>query len=145
MIHPSIIQPFTQTGTANMGDVTDELSIARFALPNAERYVLATLRALFTGGTGKADLVLKIDHRQGVDFRFTPVTLPDSGTDGEPIIEYRVPEDELFHLIFLRDLATGKQDVAVLEWTNPNTQRWSVEVGLIDVARLEAHGGARLR
>ncbi len=138
MIHPAIIQPFTQTGTGDMGDVADESSIARIALPSAERYVLATFRALFIGGAGSANLILKIDHRQGVDFRFTPVTFPASGTGGKAIIEYRVPEDEMFHLIFIRDKATGKQDTGVFEWTNPDAgnMRWSYEVGLIDVARL---------
>jgi hypothetical protein len=148
VIHPAIIQHFTQTGTGNMGDVTDVSSIARIALPGAERYVLATFRALFTGGAGSADLVLKINHRQGVDFQFTPVTWENSGTDGEAIIEYRVAEDELYHLIFLRDRATGKQDVGVFDWTNPDpgNMRWSWEAGLIDVADLpmELSGAARI-
>ena len=136
MIHPSIIQPFTQTGTGDMGDVTDVSSVARFSLPGVERYVLATLRVLFTGGSNSEDMVLRIDHRHGPNFHFKPVTFAGSGTGGSPIIEYRVTEKEMYHLIFLLDKATGVQDVAVLEWTNPNTQRWAVEVGLIDVARL---------
>ena len=140
MIHPSIIQFFPQTGTGNMGDVTDITSICRFVLPDAERYVVATVRVLFTGGTGMADMVLRIDHRQGVNFQFKPVTWEDVGTDGDAIIEYRAAKDELYHLIFLRDRTTGIQDVVVFEWTNPNTQRWAMEVGLINVADLE--GGA---
>ena len=136
MIHPSIIQLFTQTGTGDMGDVTDVSSVARFSLPGVERYVLATLRALFTGGSNSEDMVLRVDHRHGPNFHFKPVTWDATGTGGSPIIEYRVPEDEMYHLIFLLDKATGVQDVAVLEWTNPNTQRWAVEVGLIDAAQL---------
>ena len=140
MIHPSIIQPFTQTGTGDMGDVTDVSSVARFSLPGVERYVLATLRALFTkddpAASGSADMVLRVDHRHGPNYHFKPVTFEGVGTSGITIVEYRVPEDEMYHLIFLLDQTTGIQDVAVLEWTNPNTQRWAVEVGLIDVARL---------
>ena len=138
MIHPSIIQLFTQTGTGDMGDVTDVSSVARFSLPGVERYVLATLRALFTGGSSSADMVLRVDHRHGPNYHFKPVTFEGVGTSGTTIVEYRVPEDEMYHLIFLRDLATGMLDVAVLEWTNPDAikMRWAVEVGLIDVAQL---------
>ncbi len=140
MIHPSIIQLFTQTGTGNMGDVTDATSICRFALPDAERYHVVTVRMLFTGGSLSADLVLRVDHRLGPNFDFKPETWEATGTGGKAIIEYRVAEDELYHLIFLRDQATGIQDAAVFEWTNPNTQRWAMEVGMINVADLE--GGA---
>lgn len=139
MIDPAIIQPFTQSGIGNMGDVTDPDSIARFWLAAADRFVIATVRALFTGGTGAgADMVLRIDHRHGVNYDFSPVTFPDSGSDDTAIWEYRVPADELYHLIFVTDPATRQQDKAVFEWTNPDpgNMRWSLEVGLINVADL---------
>lgn len=139
MINPNIVIFSEQTGTGDMGDVTDESSIARFALPSADRYVLAVVRALFTGGSGTgAPLVVRVDHRRGPDFDFHHMSFEKMGTDDGNRLEYRVPEDDLFHHLYLRDEPTGKQDVIVLTWTNPDAgnMRWAVEVGLIDVALL---------
>lgn len=138
MIDPNTITLFEQTGVGNMGDVTDKASIARFSLPSASRYVLATIRGLFTLGTGKANMVMRTDHRRGPPFDFHNQTFEDMGTDGDAILEYRVPEDEIFHHLYVKDFATGKQDALVLTWTNPDsgTMRWAIEVGLINVASL---------
>lgn len=139
MINPSIVVFSEQTGIGDMGDVADESSIARFALPNADRYVLAVIHGLWTGGTGTgAPLVVRVDHRRGAAFDFHHMTFASVGTDDNNRVEYRVPEDDLFHHLYLRDEPTGKQDVVVLTWTNPDAgnMRWAVEVGLIDVALL---------
>ncbi len=141
MIHPSLVTMFQQTGTGNMGDVTDESSVARFSMPGADRYVLAVVNGLFTGGSGTgADLVVRVDHRRGPSFDFHHVKFEKMGTDNNERLAYRVPEDDLFHHVYLRDAPTNKQDVIVLTWTNPDSgnMRWAIEVGLIDVALLEA-------
>jgi len=142
MIHPSIIKMFEQTGTGDMGDVTDQSSIARFSMPGVDKYVLAVIRGLFTGGSGSAELVVRTDHRRGPNFDFTPVTFERMGTDDNDRLEYRVPEKDLFHMVYFRHDATRIQDAIVLEWTNPDAgnMRWAIEVGLIDVALLELRG-----
>ena len=91
MIHPSIIQLFTQTGTGDMGDVTDVSSVARFSLPGVERYVLVTLRALFTGGSNSEHMVLRVDDRHGPNFPFKPVTWGATGNRGAPLTVYTGP------------------------------------------------------
>lgn len=139
MIHPSTIQMLDpQTGTGDMGDVTDRASVARFALPGAQRFMLAVVRMLFTGGSGSAELFVRTDHRHGPAFDFKPVRFAGMGTSSNDRLEYRVPEDELFHHLYLTDDSTGAQDSIAIEWANPDAgnMRWSVEVGLIDVSSI---------
>lgn len=139
MIDPNIIIPFEQTGVGDMGDVTDESSVARFVLPEAWRYVLATINGLFTGGSGTgADLVVRVDHRRGPLFDFHHVKFEKMGTDDNDRLAYRVPDDDLFHHVYLHDEPMMTQDTIVLTWTNPDpgNMRWAIEVGLIDVASL---------
>lgn len=146
MIHPAVIETFVQSGTGDMGDVTDTASPARFAILGAERYVLAAFRVRWTGGLGTAtaEFALRIDHRLGTNFDFRPFTRADCGTTGVNNLEWRAPEDELYHIMGHRDRTD--QDKLCFTWTNPDTgnpdpdddMRWAMSVDLINVARLEA-------
>jgi len=132
--HPNEIARFRATGVGNMGDVTDKASVARFALPSAERYVLAWIRAMFVGGSGNATMTLKVDHcdpTQQYDFSLRDwATMGASG--GNAWTFSRVPADELFHWVF------PSEAILVFEWTNPDAgnMRWSLEVGLVDAGQL---------
>ena len=129
--HPGDVVPFRATGTGNMGDVTDDRSRARFSLPT--KFVLVYLLARFTGGSGSATMTLRRDHRDisglydFVEFKW-PTTV---GTDGEDNISTRIPIDEYPRYVYQAG------DVLVLDWTNPNTQRWAVEVGLADATNID--------
>lgn len=125
--HPSEIVVLSDGGTGNMGDVTDEVSPARFKL-DAERFVPCFVRTTFTGGSGSANMAIRIDSRLGDHFDHTLFTLKGLGIDGDQG-HYRIPADELYEWILLRG------DELVFEWTNPNadnTQAWAVEIGLVN-------------
>jgi len=127
-----------QTGTANMGDVTDEASPCRFWLPGVPRFALVSLRALFVGGTGTAELLIRKDHSRGSNFDFKDWRISDAGTDGTARVSFRIPEDEIYHYIYDMNPQNAIQDQLVVTWTNPDsgTMRWSLEVGLIDAANI---------
>ncbi len=125
--HPSDIVVLADGGTGNMGSVTNETSSARFKLDTG-RFVLCFVRATFTGGSGSANMAVRIDSRLGIDFDHTLYTLLALGTGGDPA-NFRVPAEELYQWILLAG------DELVFEWTNPNadnTQKWALEVGLVD-------------
>lgn len=125
--HPSEIVVLADGGSGNMGDVTDEVSRARFKL-DADRFVPAFVRVTFTGGSGSADMAVRIDSRLGDHFDHTLFTFEAVGTDGSQV-HYRIPADELYEWLLLRG------DELVFEWTNPNgdnTQAWAAEVGMIN-------------
>ena len=127
--HPGDVVPFRATGTGNMGDVTNDRSTARFSLPT--KFVLVYLAARFTGGTSSATMTLRRDHRDLSGFYdFAEFTWLGVGTDGEANISTRIPIDEYPRYVY------QPGDVLVLEWTNPNTQRWAVEVGLADATNI---------
>ena len=128
--HPGDVVPFGATGTGNMGDVTNDRSTTRFSL--STKFVLVYVVAKFSGGTSSAKMTLKRDHRDTSGlFDFTEFEWADNvGTDGEAIVSTRIPIDEYPRYVY------QPGDVLVLEWTNPNTQRWAVEVGLADARNI---------
>ncbi|UCC32019.1 MAG: hypothetical protein JSU86_07015, partial [Phycisphaerales bacterium] len=100
---------------------------------------------------------IKVDHRKVLTgaayeypsstvkttpFDFTLFTIEDAGVDGWRGL-MRIPDDELRDYVF-QNTDEG-QDVCVLEWTNPNTQEWGVEVGLIDAAKIPGTGACMIR
>lgn len=151
--HPSEIVIQSDMGSGNMGDTGDWDSKARFWL-NVERcYTVAFIRGTFIGGSGSANCLIKMDSRlvrPGVDaysagtatgsvlatpFDHVIKTLTAVGTDTKPIM-VRPEWDEYPIYTFCRNRETDVFDVLVLEWPNPNTQQWAVEVGLWDTSRI---------
>jgi len=145
--HPSEIRPLYDAGASgeSMGLVTDSDSKARFWLDIEVCYTLIYIRGTFesvSSDTGTADFVIKVDsHRMPpsmVDdvgeepltspYDFTLYTLPSVGIDNQ--IAFRVLPDEYPFWTF------RKGDVCVFEWTNPDDQRWALEVGLCDTSRM---------
>ena len=147
MIHPGVIQTFVQTGTGNMGVVTDKSSPARFAIIEAERFVLAAFRVRWTVGTGTAEFALRIDNRLGTNFDFEPITRAGCGTTGVKALEWRASLKHIYQIMCHR--YRTDQDILCFTWPNPDTgnadpdddMRWAIAVDLIDVAKLEAFGG----
>lgn len=129
--HPGDVVPFRATGAGNMGDVTDDRSTARFSLPT--KFVLVYLVARFTGGSSFATMTLRRDHRDiGGFYDFAEFEWLRVGTGDKANISTRIPIDEYPRYVY------QPGDVLVLEWTNPNTQRWAVEVGLADATNIVA-------
>lgn len=131
--HPSQIVTSRVMGVGDMGDVTDEGSTARFTL-DVDRFVLARIRAKFTGGTGDATLSFCVDHRcQSGAYDFTLDTIEEVGADNRANINHRILADELYQWEFRRG------DIFVLTWTNPDAgnMQWAVEVGLADASQLQ--------
>ena len=135
-INPDRIVQFTSSGISDMGDVTDEGSVARFTL-DAPRFVPVYIRGKWTNigsvSSGSATLSFKIDHRStGGLCDFTLLELPKMGTDtsadppGRPDLNLRFREDELYTWLFNRG------EYLVAEWANPDSPyiRWALEVGL---------------
>jgi hypothetical protein len=87
---------------------------------------VAYIRGTFTGGSSYADLAIKLAHRNRVTV-FTLHTLKDVGTGGNQVHLRILPGEE-------KAWTFPPCDQIVLEWTNPNTQEWTVEVGLEDAA-----------
>lgn len=149
IISPFSVQTFQQSGTGDMGSVTDRTRTAgRFWL-DEDVWVLSHFRAQFgnaysdAGATGSATLRLVVDHRKrlsdpdtsGVDemteysFVYEEILKCGAGTDpgDKQAINRRIFADELRAFTLYRD------DVLVFVWTNPDTgdeQRWDLEVGL---------------
>lgn len=136
----SEIHRLQDSGTGDMGSVTDIDGPARFWLPGVESYTLIYARAWFVGGTGKADLTIDLDSHflppgqedetgspKQTPYDFRLWTARDIGVDGVPF-NFRVPADE----IVTGAWTFGTNDVLVLTWTNPNSQHWACEVGLVD-------------
>ncbi len=143
VLHPSNIQTFTDSGTGSMGDVVDVDSKARFWL-DADYWFLVFIRGGFTGGTSQNDLAIRLDSRHALPdvteviggspkttpFDFTLYTLKNIGTDSRQL-NHRIQPLEYPTWTFRRG------DILVLEWTNPNTQSWAIEVGLGDADALQ--------
>lgn len=117
------MEPIVSVGNGNMGTATDPTSRCRYGLTD-RRWGLEFIRGTFKGGTGNADLAIKLAHRNGVTV-FTLHTLKDVGTDGSQVNLRILPEEA-------RAWEFEPEDKIVLEWTNPNTQEWTIEVGLKD-------------
>lgn len=134
-VRPSDIVVIPDGGSANMGDVTDSTSPARFTL-DADRFLLVFVRYSSeriqnTAGADKADLTIKVD-RAGptAQYNHTLKTIKDFGPTGTASSMLRIAEEEQSQWVFARG------DVIVLEWTNPDPVdiRWAVEVGLADAS-----------
>lgn len=142
--HPSEIQVFTELGTSgeNMGSVTDLDSKCRFWLDVELCYTLVFVRGYFesvSADTLKADLSLRVDSRHEPSgmtgdissalltspLDMLPFTLKDVGIGGDPIGMIIEKADIPIFTLY-------KGDILVLEWTNPDDQRWGVQVGLWD-------------
>ncbi len=143
VIHPSSVQTFTDSGTGDMGDVTDVDSKARFWL-DADIWALQYIRGGFTGTAATASFAIRVDSRHALPdvteviggspkttpFDFTLKTIELVGS-GSRMLNVRLDPEEYPSWMFRRG------DVLVLEWTNPGTQHWAIEVGLFDVNDLQ--------
>ena len=129
------------SGTGDMGSLdyiigADVNNAARFGLDG--KFVLIAIRGHFSGGTGHNALTVNLDSGFGPNYDFGLKTFPDVGTDGDEV-DFRIPAEELIHWIF--DGSNGSDgsegDVIVPTWTNPNTQRWGLEVLLVPVGLID--------
>ncbi len=128
MIHvrASNIVRVRESGTGNMGDVTDPQSVARFSLPGGP-FVLLSVRARFTLGTGTNTMTMRIDHPDETQqFDFIEDEWTVAGTTGKDNIRMVVPPKEWALYTYRPD------SVLVFDWTNPDaaTMRWALEVGM---------------
>lgn len=136
-------------GNGDMGDVTDADSKCRFQLDVAVSYTLIGIRGGFEGGTQDADLSIRIDSRRqplyqeqvggtakDTPWDFTLRTIANVGmsSDGSqrPIM-FRLTMEEILSGFY----TLHREDVCVLEWTNPQsgTIQWAVEPGFVDSSR----------
>lgn len=135
---PETIRSFRQNGMADMGDVTDRQSVARFALreiamPDSrivpvDTWTLVGVRARFIGGSGSATVTLKLDHRDESGlYDWTLREWATRGEDNRNILHRPSDESDLYgaYPFFYGD-------ELVFEWTNPDagTMRWCLEVFL---------------
>ena len=130
----SAIRVIQDGGSANMGDVTDTTSPARFTL-DADRFLLVFIRITTeriqgTPGSDTAGLAIKVDNVLGPQYDHTLKTIEGIGPTGIASFPLRFTDEERSQWVFKRG------DVIVLEWTNPDAGdiRWGVEVGLADAA-----------
>lgn len=138
---PSTIEPFYDSGTGNMGSVTDRASVARFWLPGP--FVLVYFRARFgnafdaSGAANTNTMTIRVDSHRRVHEAPTGTTMPQhaylidefpkSGIGDEADVNYRILPGEFGGFRF------SKGDILVWTWINPDTaqeQRWDLEVGL---------------
>lgn len=130
---PDAIVTLHDSGTGNMGDVSDETSGARFSLAGTP-YVLVWIRVHFGGSvTGDADMAIRIDSRLGTYHDVTLDTVRDagSGSAGNDV-NYRITREEY------KDWVFQSGDVLTLEWTNPDgtgNLTWGIEIGLADATK----------
>lgn len=124
--HPGLIWVGHDSGTGNMGDVTDETSVARFTYPGGKKFVPIFIRVHFAGtGSGTANLAVRIDSRLGDHYDITLHTVSARGAGADMF--FRVERDEYEKWV----LQPG--DYSVLEWTNPDGSgnlTWGAEMGL---------------
>ena len=121
------------SGRGDMGSLTDRLKPPRFFLPG--RYMLASLRVVFGGGSGSATMTLKVDHRKGPSFDRTVFTWPGVGTGGAGV-DFRIDADQRDQFIFYPDSELMTRDELVLIWTDPDAgdlTNWNVSAELVEV------------
>lgn len=153
IVRPSQVTWILAHGSGSMGAVETVSSVGRFQHPTARSaYTLYGIRGNFSGGSASASLAIRIDSRHEAQdlvaytapgassqiasrFDFTLFTLPKIGTGGVNLHLRILPEEYPF-FTFYRDTISGRWDTLVLEWTNPNTQVWALEVGLFDSSNL---------
>ena len=133
---PNSIERFRATGGGNMGSVQDLSSPYRFGL--RDRFVLVAIKGLFSGGSGSADMTIRLQHADRTGWSNDHDTIADSdgvydfhevifegaGTDGDAYIDYRVAVEEYPRYTYFAG------DMLVPVWTNPNTQIWAIEFAL---------------
>ena len=91
--------------------------------------VFLGLLVKFNGGTGSADLAVRMDAHRGEEFDHTLFTLKGLGGGGADGF-LRVRAEELYDWIF--DFG----DALVIEWSNPAAEitRWALEVRFADAS-----------
>lgn len=142
MIAPRLIERFTQSDSTSMGTVGDRtITVARFKLDDVEDgYALADVNIRNTGGSaGRADLTLNVDHRIGPAYDFTLLTWKDFGNGAatdKSNIKLAIKDWELRVFTFLRNSVTGILDELVFAYSNPNTQIWAIDIGLVDIKHI---------
>lgn len=145
--HPSEVVAQTAIGTSgeNMGDVTDTDSKCRFSLPVEKCFTIVYARAEFesvSSDTKTATMYFRVDNHLVPpnvtgDISAATITSPYDWTlhdingvgIGSNRMSMRVQPVEY------PSWTLHKDDVFVIQWTNPDDQRWAVEVGLWDTSR----------
>lgn len=114
--------------SANMGDVTNEASVARVWLGGAP-FSIVRILATFSGTSGSATLTLKVDNNRGTDFDHVIYDWESVGAGNNRVL-FHVPRDE-------REFFTSFEgDPFVFEWTSPSAQSWAISVVIDDASQL---------
>lgn len=134
----SRLQLYHDSGSSHMGsmdylvedDVNDK---ARWEV-KCERASLSSLRVHFAGGTGTADLTIRVDSHLGEAYDMTLHTIEDAGTGYD--VNFRVPIEQAEHFYVC------KGDFVVLTWTNldPGNMKWGAELALKPCDRIANAG-----
>jgi len=123
--NPSEVLVFSDSGSGNMGDVTDRSSVARFTIDRSQ-FVLVFIRGHFSElGNGTADLKLRLDSILGEAHDLLLQVFVEKGVGND--LNFKIDRTEYEKWVF----RIG--DVLVLEWDNPDgtgALSWGVEVGL---------------
>ena len=138
---PASIIVFNDSGTSDMGTVTNRASQARFSLP--QRFVLVFFRVRFgdasdaSGAASSNTMTIRVDSRLRVHEAPTGTempghsylieTFPEMGVGTNADLNYRLVPGDYGGFTF------EAGDELVWIWTNPDVlqeQRWDLEVGL---------------
>lgn len=122
---PATIVRAISSGTDDMGDVTSEVSPARFGMDVP--WVLAFIRLHFSGGSGVADCDIVLDSAENFRHDVVLETIEKCGTDKDA--NYAVLPGE-FHMWVMQP-----RDRIVLHWTNPDSPSmvWGMEAGFAPI------------
>ena len=112
----------------DMGDVTDEASVARIWLGGAP-FSIVRILATFSGDSGSATLTLKVDNNRGTAFDHVIYDWDSVGVGSNRVL-FHVPRDE-------REFFTSFEgDPFVFERTSPSAQSWAISVVIDDASEL---------
>ena len=136
---PEHVRTYRDNSLGSMGSVSDEGSAARWAMRDVQlddgaihevlQWSLVGFRLHFIGGTGTAELALRVDHRDPSGlYDWTLRRWPKAGIDDDKQIVH-VPTDEA-DFWGLYPFYAG--DEMVLTWADPSggVTRWAIEVFL---------------
>lgn len=129
------IRKFYATGAGDMGDATIETGfIARFSMPDVERYVLVGFRVHFRAGSGTSTLTLNLRSDRSRTNETTGsstaggahdvrlIDFPKKGTSAD--LNFMVTEGDYEAWTF------DCGDELVFSWTDPGTTLWGIEIML---------------
>lgn len=119
------IKTIHRSGVGDMGDVSDKASNARFRLrdPVLPGFCLVSVKVHFWGGSGSAELSLRVDHAKGISFDVQEASTKNNVGFSNPDWTWLVPRDEWNHYSW------SQVSELVFEWTDPDgATHWGIEV-----------------